>query len=401
MPLHATEVRTAIARLRTWARTLGVAGLAGAVGVGSVVSAWKTDDAEREASAATETTVVVERTQALVAVIPGPAGAEGPVWDLPNLNHERVDFWIDQFTNNQEMRERFGRFLTRSGRYVPMIRQKLAEREMPQDLVYLAMIESGFQAKAYSHAHASGLWQFIQETGERYGLTVNRAVDERNDPVKATDAALTYLTELHDRFGSWYLAAAAYNTGENRVGRIMRTTLGRERARSEQDYYLIWPHLPRETRDYVPLMIAAGRISKEPAKYGFDGVEHQEPLRYEEVVLDPATPLPAVAEAAGVQLEELRNLNTHLKLNRTPNNQRYAVRLPEGSADSFQQNWERVKASTPVVAEATETTYRVRRGDNLTVIARRHGASIDEVRRANGLRSDRIYAGQTLQIPMN
>ena len=402
MPLNAPEIRSLPRWAKKWSRNMGVAGLVGVVAVGGLVEASSPESAQDEvavtarASGADGAVEVVERTQAQRAVLPGGAGAEGPVWDLPNLDHERVDFWVGEFTRNQEMRERFERFLSRSGRYVPMIRRKLVERGMPQDLVYLAMIESGFQPKAYSHAHASGLWQFIRATGERYGLTVNRAVDERNDPVRATDAALDYLSDLHDRFGSWYLAAAAYNTGEGRVGRIMRSTLGRERAGSEQDYYLIWPRLPRETRDYVPLMIAAARISKEPVRYGFDGVELQEPLRYEEVVLEPATPLPAVAEAAGVELAELRELNTHLKLDRTPTNTRYAVRLPVGTAADFEENWEAVEASAPVV---TEVDYRVRRGDNLTTIARRHGSSITEIRRANGLRNDRIYEGQTLRIP--
>jgi membrane-bound lytic murein transglycosylase D len=133
-------------------------------------------------------------------------------------------------------RGEFTRFLERSGRYVPMISAKLEERGMPQDLIYLAMIESGFNPTAYSHAHASGLWQFIAETGQRYGLEINRAVDERNDPVKATDAALDYLENLHNRFDSWYLAAAAYNTGENRVGRIMREVTGSEKG-NEESYY--------------------------------------------------------------------------------------------------------------------------------------------------------------------
>ena len=154
-------------------------------------------------------------------------------WDLPNLDHERVDYWVARFDTVPAMREKFEGFLERSGKYVPMISAKLAERGMPQDLIFLAMIESGFQPKAYSHASASGLWQFIAATGERYGLAIDRAVDERRDPERATDAALDYLEDLHDRFDSWYLAAAGYNTGENRVGRIMREETGSERAQSE------------------------------------------------------------------------------------------------------------------------------------------------------------------------
>jgi membrane-bound lytic murein transglycosylase D len=194
-----------------------------------------------------------------------PSSAEG--WDLPNLDHPRVDYWVEMFSTTK--RDDFAAFLARMPKYAPMIAGKLDERGMPRDLIYLAMIESGFNPTATSVAKAKGLWQFIEPTAERYGLTVNRRVDERTDPEKSTDAALAYLGDLHDQFGSWYLAAAAYNTGENRVARIMRNATGSEKG-TETDYYRIADLLPRETADYVPLMIAAARIAKEPAKYGFE-----------------------------------------------------------------------------------------------------------------------------------
>lgn len=191
-----------------------------------------------------------------------------PGWDLANLDNARVDSWIKIFSTNPKVKSRFEVWLDRKPTYEPMISAKLEERAMPQDLIYLAMIESGFNPKAKSPAKAGGLWQFVSETGKRYGLTVNKTVDERNHPDKATDAALSYLSDLHDRFGSWYLAAAAYNTGENRVGRIMREVTGSERG-IDADYYRIASRLPRETQDYVPMIIAAGRISKDPQRYGF------------------------------------------------------------------------------------------------------------------------------------
>jgi peptidoglycan lytic transglycosylase D len=196
---------------------------------------------------------------------PAESNAE---WDLANLDHRRVDSWVSRFTS--DLKRSFSSYLKRMDKYAPMISAKLAQREMPQDLIYLAMIESGFNPAAKSPAQASGLWQFVSETGRRYGLTVNRKVDERNNPAKATDAALSYLADLHDRFGSWYLAAAAYNTGENRVGRIMREITGSERG-TDADYYKIASRLPQETQDYVPKLIAAARIAKEPARYGFGG----------------------------------------------------------------------------------------------------------------------------------
>ncbi|HSH45140.1 MAG TPA: lytic transglycosylase domain-containing protein [Longimicrobiales bacterium] len=276
------------------------------------------------------------------------AKSAGVQWDLPNLDHERVDYWVDRFTYNADMREKMEGFLERSGIYVPMLLEKLEERDMPRDLIYLAMIESGFEPTAYSHAAASGLWQFIAETGQRYGLDIDRAVDERNDPVKATDAALDYLQELHDRFDSWYLAAASYNTGEGRVSRIMRQTFGTEKASGEEDYYQIWSQLPRETRDYVPLMIAAGRIAKEPARYGFDHVKPLDPLEYDEVVVPPATQLGEIAQAAGISLDDLKRLNPHFKLNRTPNNRDYPVRLPTTALEQFASNW---SVEMPAIAE--------------------------------------------------
>jgi membrane-bound lytic murein transglycosylase D len=327
------------------------------------------------------------------AAINAEAGTLAAVaWDLPNLDHERVDYWIERFTTDR--RPDFERFLTRSGRYVPMISAKLAERGMPQDLVYLAMIESGFNVTAYSPANASGMWQFIAETGERYGLDINAAVDERNDPVKSTDAALDYLEELYDRFGSWYLAAAAYNTGENRVGRIMREETGSERG-EETAYYDIWDRLPRETRDYVPLMIAAARIAKAPERYGFADLELETPLSYDEVIVDPATPLEAIAQAANTTLDMIADLNPHFKLERTRNDKRELVRLPEGSRTAFLLNWAAVREEQTLAVRP----YRVRSGDSLLAIARDHGVSVEDIQRANQMPGTRIRAGQSLDIP--
>lgn len=265
------------------------------------------------------------------SITPNPQAREAvadaaPQWDVANLDHPRVDFWIDYFSTDK--RDDFARFLHRMGHYSEMISDKLAERDMPQDLIYLAMIESGFNPRAYSHAAAAGIWQFIGETGRRYGLEVNRAVDERNDPVKSTDAALEYLSDMHRRFGSWYLAAAGYNTGENRIGRLMRESTGSERG-TDEDYYRIWNRLPRETRDYIPMMIAAGRIDKERDKYGFGGIGSAEPLPYLEKSFAPATPLVAIARAAGASVEEIRQLNPQLKMNRTRNDQASLIRVPK------------------------------------------------------------------------
>jgi membrane-bound lytic murein transglycosylase D len=272
-----------------------------------------------------------ELVAASVDAEPPPPPQEAPAagWDIPNLDHARVDYWIGRFQSDK--RSDFETYLQRMGRYASLISTELGRRGMPQDLVYLAMIESGFNPKAYSSARASGLWQFIGATAARYGLDMNRAVDERNDPVKATSAALDYLTDLHERFGSWYLAAAAYNMGENGLTRILRAALGRTQG-TDADYYAVWSRLPKETRDYVPLMVAAARIAKDPAQYGFSGIEPLQPLAFEEVLARPATPLRTLAKKAGTTVKELRSLNPHLKLDRTRNDESMVVRVPARDA---------------------------------------------------------------------
>jgi peptidoglycan lytic transglycosylase D len=306
---------------------------AAALGLGTLVLGAALVGHQRarvDPAAATRTLVTSSVEDAVAASAPAPV-AEAPAagWDIPNLDHARVDYWIGRFQSDK--RSDFETYLRRMGRYASLISDELDKRDMPQDLVYLAMIESGFNPKAYSSARASGLWQFIGATAARYGLDMNRAVDERNDPVKATSAALDYLTDLHDRFGSWYLAAAAYNMGENGLTRILRAALGRTQG-TDADYYAVWSRLPRETRDYVPLMVAAARIAKDPAQYGFTGIEPLQPLAFQEIVARPATPLKTLAKKAGTTVQELRSLNPSLKLDRTRNDESMVVRVPAPEA---------------------------------------------------------------------
>ncbi len=189
---------------------------------------------------------------------PGAPAARRDV--LADLPHERVDYWVERFTKGDkraEIEEAFARM----PEVEPMISEKLRRRGMPQELIYLAMAESGFNPQAHSVAAAIGIWQLVPDTARRYGLRVDETVDERRDAEKATDAALSYLSYLYNRFGSWYLAAAAYNAGENRVGRIMTEATGAEKG-TDADYYRIWNELPGETRDFVPAMVALARIGK-------------------------------------------------------------------------------------------------------------------------------------------
>ena len=197
---------------------------------------------------------------------PEPVLAGAEKVGLPDIEHARVTSWIKRFTTDQ--RRSFATYLSRMTKYEPMISEKLEKRDMPQGLIYLAMIESGFNPTAKSRVAATGLWQFMGPTARQYGLKVTGRSDERKNAARSTDAALEYLTDLHDRFGSWYLAAAAYNTGQGRVARIMKQVTGREKG-TDEDFYRISSRLPKETREYVPKLVAAARIGAEPAKYGF------------------------------------------------------------------------------------------------------------------------------------
>ena len=336
------------------------------------------------------------------------AAAETPAsdvvtWDITVTRNERVEDWIGFLTGRN--RDRTQLWLERSGKYGPMIQAELRQRGMPEDLLYLALIESGFSPKAYSSAAASGIWQFIAETGRRYDQEVNGVVDERRDPVKSTHAALDYLGELHDRFGSWYLAAAAYNTGENRVGRIMREMYGTERG-TDAHFWKIAHRLPRETRDYVPLMLAAGHIAKEPAKYGFTNLQYQEPLAYDVAWVPGAVSLADVARSIGVPTDSVAELNTHLMDEVTPNGRAWPVRLPKGTSKMFATQFPAIyrEAKLAVVQQeaerATLPTHRVRRGETLSHIAKRYNISVAALQSANDdISPRRLRAGQELRVP--
>jgi membrane-bound lytic murein transglycosylase D len=336
--------------------------------------------------------------------------ANAVTWDLPVTRNDRVDTWIEFLKDGN--RDKTELWMERSGKYTPMIRERLRARGMPEDLIYLAFIESGYSTKARSQAAAVGLWQFIAETGRRYGLEVNSYVDERRDPVESTEAALDYLQELYDRFGSWYLAAAAYNSGENRIARIMRQQTGRERGR-DQDFWNIAHLLPKETRNYVPLMLAAGHINKEPEKYGFADVQFAQPLQFTNVHVPGGVSLGTIAKASGVSVESVEELNPQLLRGVTPPKKVSVVRVPEGSELRFAESFESVlreakvaeatvlakaKTKAKTTRKASSRYYNVRRGDNLSKIADRHNISVKRLKSLNGMRGSLIRPGQKLRI---
>jgi membrane-bound lytic murein transglycosylase D len=182
-----------------------------------------------------------------------------------DVEHARIDKWVTRLTTSA--RGDFKQSLQRMAKYEDMINAKIDAKGMPRELIYLALIESNFNPTAKSPVKAVGMWQFMSATAKQFGLSVGRRVDERKDPAKATDAALTYLGQLHERFGSWYLAAAAYNSGQGTVSKALRTVTGKKKG-TDADFFRILPRLPKETQDYVPKLIASARVGSDPAKYG-------------------------------------------------------------------------------------------------------------------------------------
>ncbi len=252
-----------------------------------------------------------------------------PVVDPPAIPlhvNESVQHWMEQFQTTR--RVEFEALLQRRGLFEGMIRGKLRERGMPEDLLYLAMIESGLSPVAESHVSAVGLWQFMGPTALHLGLRVDDYVDERRDPVRATDAALDYLEYLYERFGSWYLAAAAYNAGPSRVERILHRHAD-GRTGDEDIYWEVLRYLPRETREYVPRLVATAILANEQDALGqsFDSLDAYE---FDMVFVPGRTPLATVAESLDVDDDIVRDLNPHLVRGLTPPGEIYGVRVPIG-----------------------------------------------------------------------
>jgi membrane-bound lytic murein transglycosylase D len=262
-----------------------------------------------------------------VAVVPS-ATIEALSVRLPLHVNERVERWMERFQTTEKAA--FEKLLKRRSVYDDLVRGKLRAHGMPEELLYLAMMESGLLPRAVSRVSAVGLWQFMSPTALQYGLRVDEWVDERRDPVRATDAALDYLQWLHGRFGSWYLAAAAYNAGPGRVERVVRRH-AEGRTGDEDVYWEVLDHLPRETREYVPRLVAATILAENADAYGFV-VDFSEPYRFERAFVPGGTTLARVAAVLGVDERLLRDLNPHLMRRVTPPGEMYGVRVPVGDS---------------------------------------------------------------------
>jgi membrane-bound lytic murein transglycosylase D len=309
--------------------------------------------------------------------------------DLPIELNDRVLAWIEAYRGR--LHDKFQEALTRSGRYIEMIRGILREEGLPEDLAYMVHVESAYKAHAYSRARAKGLWQFIVGTGTRYGLRRDWWIDERSDPELSTRAAAAYLKDLHAMFGDWYLAMAGYNAGEGKIQRALDRT-------GYKDFWSIarTSHIRLETKNYVPAILAAVVISKDPEKFGFSS-EREPRVQYDAVSIDSATDLGVIAKLVESDVDTLRDLNPALaRLMTPPSYPDFEVHLPAGTGPRFAEQF----ASIPVSQRIPWRTHTVQRGETLAAISRRYGVSTTQIRQANGLgQGQPIQSGAALQIP--
>jgi len=324
-----------------------------------------------------------------------PSQEEGvagePTFDIPIIINGKVEQFIKYYQTRG--RKVFSRWLARSSRYIPLMKKLLREKGLPEDLVYLALIESGCNPRAYSRRKATGLWQFMYHTGKRYGLRVDWWIDERRDPVKSTIAAARHLKHLYDRFECWYLAAAGYNAGEGKILRAIK------RYKTEDFWELTkFPYLKKETKNFIPNMIAAALIAKNPEEYGFSDIACEEPIRFETVNVPDATDLRVIAEASESTYEELKRLNPELRRWCTPPNYPdYELKLPYGKREIFLRNFSTIPPSKRI----TFRRHVVRSGETLSHIALRYRTDIGAIMRMNRIGNKHwIRAGQSLVIPI-
>lgn len=349
-----------------------------------------------------DTEVIEVNEEAASAGVPEPVAvlsSQDP--DMLKMNTETADVnHIEKSVRyfSVSVKKHFNKWLERSGKYVGLMKSILRENYLPEDLVFLALIESGFNPRAYSPASASGPWQFIRGTATRYGLRIDRWVDERRDPIKSTKAAAAYLKDLYGMFGNWPLAMASYNSGEGNVARAVKRndTLDFWELRKTRS-------LPSETKEYVPKFMAAKMIAKNPESYGFNDIQYDQPFEFDEVAVHDCVDLGVVARCCNVSVDEIKDLNPELIRGCTPPNLPvYNLRVPKGSREQFLTNYAALPDNERVARPKAvdKTRYTVRRGDSMKSVARRYGLSVAELAVANNLRiTSKLKKGRRLTIP--
>jgi membrane-bound lytic murein transglycosylase D len=310
--------------------------------------------------------------------------------DLPLMINDYVAGYINYFSTRG--RGVFERALVRSGRYRDMIVRVFQEEGVPQDLIYLAQAESGFHPLALSRARARGMWQFMASRGVGYGLRRTWWVDDRQDPERSTQAAARHLKDLYNEFGDWYLAMAAYNSGPGNVQQAVKRT-------GYADFWELYRRdvLPKETKNYVPIILAMTIMSKNPGQYGLTAIQPDAAERYDVVRVDYPVDLRLVAECVEVSLDELVDLNPSLLRRTTPKDQHFDLHLPEGTKDKFQE----AIAAIPKDKRVAWRYYRVQHGDTLAGIARKYHTTEQAIAQANSLQDTELLADARLVIPVN
>lgn len=304
------------------------------------------------------------------------------------IENPKVRYFVDYFSKRGK--SDFEKILARSGRYMPMISTVLREEGLPEEFAYLALIESGFVPHATSIHGAVGMWQFLPATARRYHLKIDGWIDERRDPVKSTRAAAAYLKELHDYFGRWPLATAAYNAGQGAIDRAMQRS-------GAKDFWSLSEkaRLSEETRNFVPKFVAVTLIATDPQKYGFEAIRYETPLEYEEVEVNAPAKLDLLARMAGTDVASIRELNPALRRNAVPPGAKsFSVKLPVGTGALFAQATHKEKSSEG----AQVVMHEVKKGDTLFSIARRYGQEVRALMEFNGLTDSRLRIGQTIRI---
>ncbi|MBK9063125.1 MAG: LysM peptidoglycan-binding domain-containing protein [Acidobacteria bacterium] len=336
------------------------------------------------AAAPTASPEEFEKARREIAAIPS-----GVSFDIPIVVNEQVLRAVAFYQFRIPLG--FATALKRSGRYMDLMRGILKEEGVPEDLVYVAMVESAFKHHAHSRAAAHGFWQFIEGTGRRYGLRRTREYDERSDAVKSTRAAAAYFRDLYEMFGDWHLAMAAYDAGEGRILKGLQRTGARDFWGLAQGSTLL-----RETRDYVPFVLATALIAKDPARFGFDVVPDP-PIAWDSVTITKPVDLGRVAGALGATLPELQLLNSELRTRSTPHGvPSYDLKVPPGTAALVVARL----PGLPAAPEVAEKRITVKKGETLTRVAARAGVSVSELCDWNDIpRTARLQKGTVLVVP--
>jgi membrane-bound lytic murein transglycosylase D len=313
-------------------------------------------------------------------------------FDFPVVENEKVRYFIDYYSGRGH--GTFTRWLERSGRYLPLMRQIFTEEDLPLDLTYLAMIESGFNNRAYSWAHAVGPWQFIESTGRMMGLQSDWWHDERRDFEKSTRAAARFLKDLNRRFdGDWNLAIASYNAGPGKMAHAIRKYNTRDFWEISRGKYL-----QLETKNYLPKLMAALIIAKDPEKYGFTDIQYQDPHDFETVRVPTATDLEVIARLCDADYETVKALNPELKRWCTPPGIRdYEVRIPLGSRERFENGY----ALLPHADRANYKRHRIAQGDTLGALSHKYKIRVADIIALNNIKNPRaLRIGTDLILPL-